>query len=200
MGCGLFLNVFSTPDLFNLLMRLIEDTGSHICRNIWFVPEDEADTVSARDKRHLSVGRRDSGGEGALNTHWFITETGWRKRMRTRRRKSTVKRKELRLWLNNSALCAGCNLVVFHLLTTSVYVSVCMLQGETKILKLKNLRPQDYAVYTCVASVTNVCGITDKSAHFSLSNNTGSHTHMHMHMHARTQQDMCTFVLLIIDQ
>ncbi|XP_076022110.1 MAM domain-containing glycosylphosphatidylinositol anchor protein 2 [Genypterus blacodes] len=45
-------------------------------------------------------------------------------------------------------------------------------QGETKILKLKNLRPQDYAVYTCVASVRNVCDITDKSAHFSLSNNT----------------------------
>ncbi|CAB1350066.1 unnamed protein product [Coregonus sp. 'balchen'] len=28
-------------------------------------------------------------------------------------------------------------------------------QGETKILKLKNLRPQDYANYSCIASVRN---------------------------------------------
>ncbi|XP_008312854.1 MAM domain-containing glycosylphosphatidylinositol anchor protein 2 [Cynoglossus semilaevis] len=47
-------------------------------------------------------------------------------------------------------------------------------QGETKILKLKNLRPQDYADYTCIASIRNVCGIRDKSAHFRLSNNTAS--------------------------
>ncbi|XP_051254884.1 MAM domain-containing glycosylphosphatidylinositol anchor protein 2 [Dicentrarchus labrax] len=45
-------------------------------------------------------------------------------------------------------------------------------QGETKILKLKNLRPQDYAEYTCISSVRNVCGIGDKSAHFSLNNRT----------------------------
>ncbi|KAM3594229.1 uncharacterized protein V6R79_004502 [Siganus canaliculatus] len=45
-------------------------------------------------------------------------------------------------------------------------------QGETKILKLKNLRPQDYAEYTCISSVRNVCGIEEKSATFSLSNRT----------------------------
>uniref|UniRef100_A0A665U900 MAM domain-containing glycosylphosphatidylinositol anchor protein 2-like n=1 Tax=Echeneis naucrates TaxID=173247 RepID=A0A665U900_ECHNA len=45
-------------------------------------------------------------------------------------------------------------------------------QGETKILKLKNLRPQDYADYTCISSVRNVCSIEDKTAHFSLSNRT----------------------------
>uniref|UniRef100_A0AAQ5ZBT8 MAM domain containing glycosylphosphatidylinositol anchor 2a n=1 Tax=Amphiprion ocellaris TaxID=80972 RepID=A0AAQ5ZBT8_AMPOC len=45
-------------------------------------------------------------------------------------------------------------------------------QGETKILKLKNLRPQDYADYTCISSVRNVCGIGDKSARFSLNNRT----------------------------
>uniref|UniRef100_A0A8C2ZDP4 MAM domain containing glycosylphosphatidylinositol anchor 2a n=1 Tax=Cyclopterus lumpus TaxID=8103 RepID=A0A8C2ZDP4_CYCLU len=45
-------------------------------------------------------------------------------------------------------------------------------QGETKILKLKNLRPQDYAGYTCISSVRSVCGIGDKSAHFSLNNRT----------------------------
>uniref|UniRef100_A0A7N9AP78 MAM domain-containing glycosylphosphatidylinositol anchor protein 2-like n=1 Tax=Mastacembelus armatus TaxID=205130 RepID=A0A7N9AP78_9TELE len=45
-------------------------------------------------------------------------------------------------------------------------------QGETKILKLKNLRPQDYADYTCISSVRNVCSIEDKTAQFSLSNRT----------------------------
>ncbi|KAM7403795.1 hypothetical protein PAMA_004297 [Pampus argenteus] len=45
-------------------------------------------------------------------------------------------------------------------------------QGETKILKLKNLRPQDYANYTCISSVRDVCGIGDKSARFSLNNRT----------------------------
>ncbi|XP_072221770.1 MAM domain-containing glycosylphosphatidylinositol anchor protein 2 [Leuresthes tenuis] len=45
-------------------------------------------------------------------------------------------------------------------------------QGETKILKLKNLRLQDYADYTCISSVRNVCGIRDKSTHFSLNNRT----------------------------
>lgn len=48
------------------------------------------------------------------------------------------------------------------------------LQGETKILKLKNLRPQDYANYSCVASVRNVCGIPDRSVIFRLTNKTGS--------------------------
>lgn len=52
----------------------------------------------------------------------------------------------------------------------------CVFQGETKILKLKNLRPQDYADYTCMSSVRNICGIEDKSAHFSLSNRTGKST------------------------
>ncbi|KAG7259864.1 hypothetical protein CRUP_005237 [Coryphaenoides rupestris] len=46
--------------------------------------------------------------------------------------------------------------------------------GETKILKLKNLRPQDYANYSCVASVRNVCGIPDRSVIFRLTNKTAS--------------------------
>ncbi|MBN3274038.1 MDGA2 protein, partial [Polyodon spathula] len=46
-------------------------------------------------------------------------------------------------------------------------------QGETKILKLKNLRPQDYANYSCIASVRNVCSIPDKMVVFRLSNKTG---------------------------
>ncbi|XP_030641372.1 LOW QUALITY PROTEIN: MAM domain-containing glycosylphosphatidylinositol anchor protein 2-like [Chanos chanos] len=49
-------------------------------------------------------------------------------------------------------------------------------QGETKILKLKNLRPQDYANYTCTASVRSVCGIPDKSVMFRLTNKTASPT------------------------
>uniref|UniRef100_A0A3Q2U0Z7 MAM domain containing glycosylphosphatidylinositol anchor 2 n=1 Tax=Fundulus heteroclitus TaxID=8078 RepID=A0A3Q2U0Z7_FUNHE len=48
------------------------------------------------------------------------------------------------------------------------------LQGETKILKLKNLRPQDYANYSCIASVRNVCGIPDRSVIFGLTNKTAS--------------------------
>ncbi|KAM9713586.1 MAM domain-containing glycosylphosphatidylinositol anchor protein 2 [Dama dama] len=47
-------------------------------------------------------------------------------------------------------------------------------QGETKILKLKNLRPQDYANYSCIASVRNVCNIPDKMVSFRLSNKTAS--------------------------
>ncbi|XP_046508087.1 MAM domain-containing glycosylphosphatidylinositol anchor protein 2 isoform X2 [Equus quagga] len=47
-------------------------------------------------------------------------------------------------------------------------------QGETKILKLKNLRPQDYANYSCTASVRNVCNIPDKMVSFRLSNKTAS--------------------------
>ncbi|KAH0518123.1 MAM domain-containing glycosylphosphatidylinositol anchor protein 1 [Microtus ochrogaster] len=45
-------------------------------------------------------------------------------------------------------------------------------QGETKVLKLKNLRPQDYASYTCQVSVRNVCGIPDKAITFQLTNTT----------------------------
>ncbi|XP_048340653.1 MAM domain-containing glycosylphosphatidylinositol anchor protein 2-like [Sphaerodactylus townsendi] len=47
-------------------------------------------------------------------------------------------------------------------------------QGETKILKLKNLRPQDYANYSCIASVRSVCNISDKMVSFRLSNKTAS--------------------------
>ncbi|XDB63626.1 hypothetical protein AB1E18_016953 [Capra hircus] len=45
-------------------------------------------------------------------------------------------------------------------------------QGETKVLKLKNLRPQDYASYSCQVSVRNVCGIPDKAVSFRLTNTT----------------------------
>lgn len=48
---------------------------------------------------------------------------------------------------------------------------VC-LQGETKVLKLKNLRPQDFANYTCQVSVRNVCDIPDSSVTFRLTNTT----------------------------
>ncbi|MGH0130131.1 UNVERIFIED_CONTAM: hypothetical protein FKN15_041182 [Acipenser sinensis] len=44
--------------------------------------------------------------------------------------------------------------------------------GETKVLKLKNLRPQDFANYTCQVSVRNVCSIPDKSITFQLTNAT----------------------------
>ncbi|XP_057208724.1 MAM domain-containing glycosylphosphatidylinositol anchor protein 2-like isoform X3 [Triplophysa rosa] len=47
-------------------------------------------------------------------------------------------------------------------------------QGETKILKLKNLRPKDYANYSCIASVRNVCGIADRRVVFRLTNKTAS--------------------------
>ncbi|XP_056135309.1 MAM domain-containing glycosylphosphatidylinositol anchor protein 1 [Lampris incognitus] len=45
-------------------------------------------------------------------------------------------------------------------------------QGETKVLKLKNLRPKDFANYTCQVSVRNVCNIEDKSVTFRLTNAT----------------------------
>ncbi|XP_073206338.1 MAM domain-containing glycosylphosphatidylinositol anchor protein 2 isoform X5 [Lepidochelys kempii] len=48
------------------------------------------------------------------------------------------------------------------------------IKGETKILKLKNLRPQDYANYSCIASVRSVCNIPDKMVSFRLSNKTAS--------------------------
>lgn len=41
-------------------------------------------------------------------------------------------------------------------------------------MKLKNLRPQDYASYTCQVSVRNVCGIPDKAITFQLTNTTGT--------------------------
>ncbi|XP_030628082.1 MAM domain-containing glycosylphosphatidylinositol anchor protein 1 [Chanos chanos] len=45
-------------------------------------------------------------------------------------------------------------------------------QGETKVLKLKNLRPQDFANYTCQVSVRKVCDIPDTSVTFLLTNAT----------------------------
>ncbi|XP_057707315.1 MAM domain-containing glycosylphosphatidylinositol anchor protein 1 isoform X2 [Corythoichthys intestinalis] len=45
-------------------------------------------------------------------------------------------------------------------------------QGETKVLKLKNLRTKDFSDYTCQVSVRNVCNIEDKSVTFRLTNNT----------------------------
>ncbi|KAB0390473.1 hypothetical protein E2I00_014602, partial [Balaenoptera physalus] len=54
--------------------------------------------------------------------------------------------------------------------TEHIYINY----GETKILKLKNLRPQDYANYSCIASVRNVCNIPDKMVSFRLSNKTAS--------------------------
>uniref|UniRef100_A0A3Q3DKG7 MAM domain containing glycosylphosphatidylinositol anchor 1 n=1 Tax=Hippocampus comes TaxID=109280 RepID=A0A3Q3DKG7_HIPCM len=45
-------------------------------------------------------------------------------------------------------------------------------QGETKVLKLKNLRRKDFADYTCQVSVRNVCNIEDKSVTFRLTNST----------------------------
>ncbi|XP_073776392.1 MAM domain-containing glycosylphosphatidylinositol anchor protein 1 isoform X2 [Danio rerio] len=45
-------------------------------------------------------------------------------------------------------------------------------QGETKVLKLKNLRPKDFSDYTCLVSVRNVCGIPDSSVTFRLTNTT----------------------------
>ncbi|XP_035291077.1 MAM domain-containing glycosylphosphatidylinositol anchor protein 1 [Anguilla anguilla] len=45
-------------------------------------------------------------------------------------------------------------------------------QGETKVLKLKNLRPQDFANYTCEVSVRKVCDIPDSSVTFLLTTTT----------------------------
>ncbi|XP_072356708.1 MAM domain-containing glycosylphosphatidylinositol anchor protein 1-like, partial [Scyliorhinus torazame] len=45
-------------------------------------------------------------------------------------------------------------------------------QGETKVLKLKDLRPRDYANFSCLVSVRNVCEIPDKSTSFLLKNTT----------------------------
>ncbi|XP_063039818.1 MAM domain-containing glycosylphosphatidylinositol anchor protein 1 [Engraulis encrasicolus] len=45
-------------------------------------------------------------------------------------------------------------------------------QGETKVLKLKNLRTTDFADYTCQVSVRNVCDIPDTAVTFRLTNAT----------------------------
>uniref|UniRef100_A0A4W5MF35 MAM domain containing glycosylphosphatidylinositol anchor 1 n=1 Tax=Hucho hucho TaxID=62062 RepID=A0A4W5MF35_9TELE len=45
-------------------------------------------------------------------------------------------------------------------------------QGETKVLKLKNLRPKDFANYTCEVTVRNVCDIPESSVTFRLTNAT----------------------------
>lgn len=52
------------------------------------------------------------------------------------------------------------------------HLCVLTLQGETKVLKLKNLRLKDFADYTCQVSVRNVCNIEDKSVTFKLTNAT----------------------------
>ncbi|XP_064846561.1 MAM domain-containing glycosylphosphatidylinositol anchor protein 2-like [Oncorhynchus masou masou] len=59
-------------------------------------------------------------------------------------------------------------------MTSEIYLLEGVLWGETKILKLKNLRPQDYANYSCIASVRNVCGISDRNIVFKLTNKTVS--------------------------
>lgn len=76
-----------------------------------------------------------------------------------------------------------------------VFAHICIpvlvwseLQGETKILKLKNLRPQDYANYSCIASVRNVCGIPDRSVIFTLTNRTGTAREA---VHRRTPPPSC---------
>ncbi|XDV43307.1 hypothetical protein PO909_011808, partial [Leuciscus waleckii] len=68
-------------------------------------------------------------------------------------------------------------------------------QGETKILKLKNLRPQDYANYTCTASVRNVCGIPDKSVLFRLTNKTGERCQIYLLL---VHSIVCYFSLLLL--
>ncbi|KAJ8340980.1 hypothetical protein SKAU_G00332710 [Synaphobranchus kaupii] len=45
-------------------------------------------------------------------------------------------------------------------------------RGETKVLKLKNLRQQDFANYTCEVSVRKVCDIPDSSVTFLLTTTT----------------------------
>lgn len=81
------------------------------------------------------------------------------------------------------AFCRGLQLFFFAFLVLNyvIFTHICIpvlvwseLQGETKILKLKNLRPQDYANYSCIASVRNVCGIPDRSVIFRLTNKTGT--------------------------
>lgn len=70
-------------------------------------------------------------------------------------------------------------------------VCVC-LQGETKVLKLKNLRPQDFANYTCQVSVRNVCDIPDSSVTFRLTNSTSEFSNTHTLVFAA----VVSFVLL----
>lgn len=71
-------------------------------------------------------------------------------------------------------------------------VCVC-LQGETKVLKLKNLRPQDFANYTCQVSVRNVCDIPDSSVTFRLTNSTSEFSNTHTLVFAA----VVSFVLLL---
>ncbi|TKS69897.1 MAM domain-containing glycosylphosphatidylinositol anchor protein 1 GPI and [Collichthys lucidus] len=72
---------------------------------------------------------------------------------------------------------------IYEPLYTQVHTNTCAAQtlpgaqhrrcqGETKVLKLKNLRPKDFADYTCQVSVRNVCNIEDKSVTFRLTNAT----------------------------
>lgn len=57
--------------------------------------------------------------------------------------------------------------------STETRVLLCSVpQGETKVLKIKNLRPKDFSDYTCQVSVRNVCNIEDKSVTFRLTNAT----------------------------
>lgn len=61
------------------------------------------------------------------------------------------------------------------------------IQGETKVLKLKNLRPKDFADYTCQVSVRNVCNIKDKSVTFRLTNATSKFFKFVFHYHYSSQ-------------
>lgn len=73
-----------------------------------------------------------------------------------------------------------------------MWICVCVcLQGETKVLKLKNLRPQDFANYTCQVSVRNVCDIPDSSVTFRLTNSTSEFPSVLKHTHTR----ICNWVL-----
>ncbi|KAI4892509.1 hypothetical protein NFI96_024488, partial [Prochilodus magdalenae] len=65
-------------------------------------------------------------------------------------------------------------------------------QGETKVLKLKNLRPQDFANYTCQVSVRNVCDIPDSSVTFRLTNATkrGIFDHSSLHILSKSSSDL----------
>lgn len=71
------------------------------------------------------------------------------------------------------------------------------LQGETKILKLKNLRPKDYANYSCIASVRNVCGIPDRRISFRLTNKTG-HMHRNTSCHVKTDRKEVYMHVIVI--
>ena len=82
------------------------------------------------------------------------------------------------LWRRLPRICFLASLLLDYVgISAHICIPVLVwseLQGETKILKLKNLRPQDYANYSCIASVRNVCGIPDRSVIFRLTNKTGT--------------------------